>query len=95
MWISGFGYADQRIVRGVRIDTFASLLKQDVGFFDAHTSGELASRINADCGAMAGDLVSYHCDERVQAIFQTKNTELTSFFFLVRLGSFVFRLRVW
>ncbi|KAL3907268.1 MAG: hypothetical protein SGILL_008941, partial [Bacillariaceae sp.] len=27
-----------------------------VAFYDATTSGELASRVNADCGAMAGDL---------------------------------------
>jgi ATP-binding cassette subfamily B (MDR/TAP) protein 9 len=53
----GFGYANQRIVRAVRIDTFLSILKQDIGFFDGHTSGELASRLNADCGEMAGDLV--------------------------------------
>ena len=46
--------ANQRIVRGVRIDTFASILKQEVGFFDKHTSGELSSRLNSDCGEMAG-----------------------------------------
>jgi ABC-type multidrug transport system fused ATPase/permease subunit len=51
-----FGYANQRIVRGVRIDTFASILKQDIGFFDRSTTGELASRLNSDCGEMAGDL---------------------------------------
>ena len=48
-----FGYANLRIVRGVRIDTFASILRQEIGFFDKHTSGELASRLNSDCGAMA------------------------------------------
>jgi ABC-type multidrug transport system fused ATPase/permease subunit len=56
---TGFGYANQRIVREVRTDTFASLLKQDIAFFDSHTSGELASRLNSDCGEMAGDLVSH------------------------------------
>ncbi len=54
----GFGYANQRIVREIRIDTFFSILKQDIGFFDGQTSGELASRLNSDCGEMAGDLVS-------------------------------------
>jgi len=49
-----FGYANQRIVRGVRIDTFAAILRQEIGFFDRHTSGELASRLNSDCGEMAG-----------------------------------------
>ena len=51
----GFGYANQRIVREIRIDTFFSILKQDIGFFDGQTSGELASRLNSDCGEMAGD----------------------------------------
>jgi len=51
-----FGYANQRIVREIRIDTFFSILKQDIGFFDGQTSGELASRLNSDCGEMAGDL---------------------------------------
>ena len=46
--------ANQRIVRGVRIDTFSSILKQEIGFFDKHTSGELSSRLNSDCGEMAG-----------------------------------------
>ena len=49
-----FGYAKERIVRGVRIDTFASILRQEVTFFDRHTSGELSSRLSSDCGAMAG-----------------------------------------
>jgi hypothetical protein len=49
-----FGYADLRILRGVRIDTFTSILKQDMAFFDEHSSGELASRLNSDCGQMSG-----------------------------------------
>ena len=52
----GFQYANHRIVRGVRLDTFLSILGQEIGFFDCVTSGELASRLNSDCGEMAGDL---------------------------------------
>ena len=51
-----FGYANLRIVRGVRIDTFAAILRQDIGFFDKHTSGELSSRLSSDCGAMASGM---------------------------------------
>lgn len=51
-----FGYANQRIVRGVRVDLLGVLLRQDVAFFDATSSGELASRLNSDCSEMAGDL---------------------------------------
>eukprot|EP00934_Nitzschia_sp_Nitz4_P005594 Nitzschia sp. Nitz4//scaffold331_size19140//10591//13853//NITZ4_008734-RA/size19140-processed-gene-0.38-mRNA-1//-1//CDS//3329548182//5584//frame0 len=49
-----FGYANQRIVRGVRLDTFSAILRQDIAYFDQHTSGSLASRLNSDCGEMAG-----------------------------------------
>jgi ABC-type multidrug transport system fused ATPase/permease subunit len=49
-----FGYAKERIVRGVRVDTLASILRQEVTFFDRHTSGELSSRLSSDCGEMAG-----------------------------------------
>ena len=49
-----FGYAKERIVRGVRIDTFVAILRQEIAFFDQNTSGELSSRITSDCGAMAG-----------------------------------------
>jgi len=51
-----FGYANQRIVRGLRVNLFRRLLGQEIAFFDAHSSGELSSRLNSDCSEMAGDL---------------------------------------
>ena len=51
-----FGYANQRIVRGVRLDLFHRLLQMEVAFFDMNNSGTLASRLNSDCSEMAGDL---------------------------------------
>jgi ABC-type multidrug transport system fused ATPase/permease subunit len=51
-----FGYANQRIVRGVRLDLFAKMIRQEVAFFDTHSSGELSSRLSSDCSEMAGDL---------------------------------------
>ena len=51
-----FGYANIRIVRGLRLDLFARLLRQEVAFFDSTPSGELASRLNSDCSEMAQDL---------------------------------------
>lgn len=51
-----FGYANQRIVRGVRLDLFAKIIRQEVAFFDCHSSGELSSRLSSDCSEMAGDL---------------------------------------
>ena len=64
-----FGYSNLRIVRGVRIDTFAAILRQDIGFFDKHTSGELASRLSSDCGAMASGrcgLWLFCCSEKLE-----------------------------
>jgi ABC-type multidrug transport system fused ATPase/permease subunit len=51
-----FGYAKERIVRGVRVDLMAAILRQDISFFDRNTSGDLSSRLSSDCGEMAGDL---------------------------------------
>jgi ABC-type multidrug transport system fused ATPase/permease subunit len=40
----------------VRLDLFHKLIRQEVGFFDQTSSGELASRLQSDCSEMAGDL---------------------------------------
>jgi ABC-type multidrug transport system fused ATPase/permease subunit len=51
-----FGLANHRIVRGVRLELFQKLIRQEVGFFDETSSGELSSRLQSDCSEMAGDL---------------------------------------
>eukprot|EP00970_Alexandrium_tamarense_P007024 scaffold1229_cov193-Alexandrium_tamarense.AAC.26 len=51
-----FGYAKENIVKGVRIDTFASIVRQEQAFFDQSNTGDLISRLTSDCGEMAGDL---------------------------------------
>lgn len=51
-----FGYAKENIVKGVRINTFASILRQEQAFFDKTNTGDLISRLAADCGEMAADL---------------------------------------
>lgn len=51
-----FGLTNLNITKGLRIDTFAAILKQEVAFFDMIPSGDLASRLNSDCGEMSGDL---------------------------------------
>jgi len=51
-----FGYAKENIVKGVRIDTFAAMMRQEQAFFDKTNTGELMSRLSSDCGEMAGDL---------------------------------------
>eukprot|EP00586_Coscinodiscus_wailesii_P002991 CAMPEP_0172485112 /NCGR_PEP_ID=MMETSP1066-20121228/12923_1 /TAXON_ID=671091 /ORGANISM="Coscinodiscus wailesii, Strain CCMP2513" /LENGTH=680 /DNA_ID=CAMNT_0013250083 /DNA_START=81 /DNA_END=2123 /DNA_ORIENTATION=+ len=51
-----FGAAQNRMVRDLRVDTFAAILRQEVSFFDKVNSGELVSRLTSDCSAMSGDL---------------------------------------
>eukprot|EP01062_Namystynia_karyoxenos_P082607 TRINITY_DN9332_c0_g1_i1.p1 TRINITY_DN9332_c0_g1~~TRINITY_DN9332_c0_g1_i1.p1 ORF type:complete len:869 (+),score=226.90 TRINITY_DN9332_c0_g1_i1:87-2609(+) len=51
-----FGYAQQRLIRRLRSDLFAQLLRQEVAFFDASPTGDLASRLQADTQEMASDL---------------------------------------
>ena len=51
-----FGYANERIIRGVRTDLFSKLLRMEISFFDSNHSGTLSSRLNSDCSEMAGDL---------------------------------------
>uniref|UniRef100_A0A1I7UJF5 ABC-type antigen peptide transporter n=1 Tax=Caenorhabditis tropicalis TaxID=1561998 RepID=A0A1I7UJF5_9PELO len=44
-----FEYAYARIQRSIRYDLFNGLVKQDVAFYDAHKTGEITSRLAADC----------------------------------------------
>ena len=51
-----FGGAKERMVKSLRLDTFHSILHQEIAFFDNIHTGELTSRLTSDCGEMAGDL---------------------------------------
>ena len=39
-----FGLTQQRIIRDIRLDLFAAILRQEIGFFDKTGSGEITSR---------------------------------------------------
>ncbi|VDM53671.1 unnamed protein product [Angiostrongylus costaricensis] len=52
-----FEYAYSRINRAIRYDLFTGVVRQEVAFFDAHKTGEIASRIAADCQTMS-DMVA-------------------------------------
>lgn len=43
-----FGVIGERMVARLRIKLYASILKQDIAFFDEHKSGELISRLGSD-----------------------------------------------
>lgn len=51
-----FGLAQQRIVRDLRKSLLSVILRQEIGFFDETSSGELSSRLSADCAQMASNL---------------------------------------
>ena len=51
-----FGVAQQKIIKGLRCDVFKALLAQDVEFYDKTKTGEMTSRLTADCAEMANDL---------------------------------------
>ena len=51
-----FGLVQQRIIRDLRLDLFRALLRQEIGFFDCTKTGEITSRLTADCAEMANDL---------------------------------------
>jgi ATP-binding cassette subfamily B protein len=47
-----FSVAGERGVRRVRERLYASLVSQDIGFFDASRTGELVSRLGTDCATL-------------------------------------------
>ena len=47
-----FTLAGERVVRRLRTSTFASLISQEIGYFDDHSTGELLSRLSSDTKSM-------------------------------------------
>ncbi|GMT23338.1 hypothetical protein PFISCL1PPCAC_14635 [Pristionchus fissidentatus] len=51
-----FDYATSLVGRRVRKDLFASLVKQEIGFFDVTKTGDLVSRLTADCSSISDSI---------------------------------------
>lgn len=51
-----FGLANLRVTKQLRLDLYRTLLGQEMSFFDSTSTGDLTSRLTADCGQMASDL---------------------------------------
>uniref|UniRef100_A0A1I7UJF4 ABC transmembrane type-1 domain-containing protein n=1 Tax=Caenorhabditis tropicalis TaxID=1561998 RepID=A0A1I7UJF4_9PELO len=60
-----FEYAYARIQRSIRYDLFNGLVKQDVAFYDAHKTGEITSRLAADCQTMSDTLLSERTQDTI------------------------------
>ncbi|GMS98706.1 hypothetical protein PENTCL1PPCAC_20881 [Pristionchus entomophagus] len=54
-----FTYSHMRIDRQIRNDLFRSVTSQEIGFFDANKTGEITSRLTADCQTMSNTLSLY------------------------------------
>ncbi|KAK6010704.1 hypothetical protein OSTOST_24242, partial [Ostertagia ostertagi] len=54
-----FTYAHATIDRQIRNDLFRAVTKQEIGFFDANKTGEICSRLTADCQTMSNTLSLY------------------------------------
>uniref|UniRef100_A0A914RMZ9 ABC transmembrane type-1 domain-containing protein n=1 Tax=Parascaris equorum TaxID=6256 RepID=A0A914RMZ9_PAREQ len=48
-----FDYATALVNRQIRCDLFRSLVKQEIAFFDSTRTGEITSRLTADCQTMS------------------------------------------
>jgi ABC-type multidrug transport system fused ATPase/permease subunit len=51
-----FGLAQQKLVKKLRVDVFGAMMAQDMGFFDAASTGDLTSRLTSDTAEMSADL---------------------------------------
>ncbi|CAD6196304.1 unnamed protein product [Caenorhabditis auriculariae] len=54
-----FTYAHATIDRQIRNDLFKGVVKQEIGFFDLNKTGEICSRLSADCQTMSNTLSLY------------------------------------
>lgn len=54
-----FTLAHAMIDRQIRNDLFRSVIKQEIGFFDLNKTGEICSRLTADCQTMSNTLSLY------------------------------------
>jgi ABC-type multidrug transport system fused ATPase/permease subunit len=51
-----FGFAQQRLIRDLRLKLFSTILGQEMGYFDKYTTGYVCSRLQGDTNEMANDL---------------------------------------
>lgn len=56
-----FGKAKENIAKTIRIDTFQAMVRFEAAFFDANKTGDLISRLAADCGEMVSYMSLTSC----------------------------------
>ncbi|CAM2111502.1 ATP-binding cassette sub-family B member 10, mitochondrial [Caretta caretta] len=80
--------AGQRIVKRLRATMFSSILKQEVGFFDKTSTGELINRLSSDT-ALLGRSVTENLSDGLRAGAQASVGVGMMFFVSPKLAAFV------
>ena len=62
--------ASARVVKNLRADVYAAMLRNDASFFDEHTSGELVNRLSADC-QLVGDVLTQNVSDVLRSFGQS------------------------
>ncbi|VDM40619.1 unnamed protein product [Toxocara canis] len=84
-----FEYAYARINRAIRYNLFSSLVQQEVAFYDAHKTGEVTSRLTADCQTMS-DTVSLNVNVFLRNVVMLGGSMLFMFSLSWRLSLVTF-----
>ncbi|KAM4593278.1 ATP-binding cassette sub-family B member 10, mitochondrial [Odontesthes bonariensis] len=78
----------QKIVRNLRSSLFASILRQEVAFFDRNRTGELINRLSADT-AVVGRSITDNISDGLRAVAQAAVGVSMMFYVSPSLASFV------
>uniref|UniRef100_A0A3B5AWZ1 ATP-binding cassette sub-family B member 10, mitochondrial n=1 Tax=Stegastes partitus TaxID=144197 RepID=A0A3B5AWZ1_9TELE len=78
----------QQIVRNLRASVFASILRQEVAFFDRNRTGELINRLSADT-AVVGHSITDNLSDGLRAVAQAAAGVSMMFYISPSLASFV------
>ena len=68
IWL--FQSASCRVVKDLRLDVYSSLLRNEMAFFDQHSSGELVNRLSADC-QLVGDVLTQNVSDVLRSFGQS------------------------
>ena len=68
-----FSLTKARIVRKLRLELFDSMLRQEVAFYDASSTGDILSRLTSDTAEMANDL-TWVFRFSIEAVFRIAGT---------------------
>ena len=80
-----FAVIGERMVARIRLQLYASVLKQDIAFFDEHKSGELISRLSSDT-TLLQNIVSQSVPEAIVSVAKGITSVALTFFISPQLA---------